>query len=785
MPPTITGVEHFGLANPRGMTVNPESGILYILDSAPPRIVRIVPDSVTRFEAPQQTEIELKSLGMGEVRGIAFDPTTGHLHILSLTEKKLYEITEAGKLVAVRDLATFELLEPQGMVFAPSGDQTDDPSQLSLYVADSGLSPTGVQTLSTADSGQILELSLVPTAAPAAATVQAILVQTIDTSQFTFPTPGEPVPSPDPAGATYVPNVDPEANGTLLVSDSEVNEIPDLFTGENLFELTIDLPATLLDTMTTTSYSNEPTGVAYKPDPDPNNPDPNRPDPRRLFVSDDDKKEIFIINPGTDKDFFTADDSITSFDTEIFGSGDPEGVAFDTWQGELFIADGVNNEVYRVSPGANGIFDGVPPAGDDQVTSFDTAGLGIIDPEGITFDSDNGYLYVIGQPEDTLAHLTTDGTLVRMIDIFVANPVKPAGLAYGPGSQPPKKMNVYLTDRGVDNNSDPTENDGKVYELLIPTEPPPQFFFTPMADARVEINNPGTNYGTSDELFIDGSPEKISFLRFEVSGLTESVVSAFIQLECFNGSGPGGGGKIHLSDGNWGEDTITWENKPAIDSTEQYFVNRKIRVGEYVEFDVSNVVTETEDRTYNFAMLSNDDNGAGYYAREGISPPTLVITLADTTAPSPPSILTAIAESNQVKLDWDDNSEWDLAGYNVYRGTVMGVTPATGTWLNETTGLVTVSKYTDTTAPDGTTYYYVVTAVDFSGNESANSNEVNATPASGTPDMDSDGDSDGRDLFLLEKAYAAGSLTADMTDDGNLNSEDIAFFAGSFGQIGL
>ncbi len=66
-------------------------------------------------------------------------------------------------------------------------------------------------------------------------------------------------PSPDSAGIVYL-----DLSNTLLVSDSEVNEIPEpLFTGDNLFET--DLSGNLLDTLTTIGFSGEPTGVAYNP----------------------------------------------------------------------------------------------------------------------------------------------------------------------------------------------------------------------------------------------------------------------------------------------------------------------------------------------------------------------------------------------------------------------------------------------------------------------------------------------------------------------------------------
>jgi len=98
----------------------------------------------------------------------------------------------------------------------------------------------------------------------------------------------------------------------------------------------------------------------------------------------------------------------------------------------------------------------------------------------------------------------------------------------------------------------------------------------------------------------------------------------------------------------------------------------------------------------------------------------------DTTPPSAPTGLTASAGDSIVSLDWSDNTETDLAGYNVYSSTSSGVgysLIATG---------VTTSEYMDYGLTNGTTYYYVVGAFDTSLNKSANSNEASATPADAT-----------------------------------------------------
>ncbi|HUG64327.1 MAG TPA: S8 family serine peptidase [Gaiellaceae bacterium] len=97
----------------------------------------------------------------------------------------------------------------------------------------------------------------------------------------------------------------------------------------------------------------------------------------------------------------------------------------------------------------------------------------------------------------------------------------------------------------------------------------------------------------------------------------------------------------------------------------------------------------------------------------------------DTTPPAAPSSLTATAGSGSVSLDWADNTD-DFVGYNVYRSTESGL----GYEKLNTSSLVGSSHYNDTTVTNGTKYYYVVSAVDASNNESGNSNEASATPTS-------------------------------------------------------
>jgi hypothetical protein len=87
--------------------------------------------------------------------------------------------------------------------------------------------------------------------------------------------------------------------------------------------------------------------------------------------------------------------------------------------------------------------------------------------------------------------------------------------------------------------------------------------------------------------------------------------------------------------------------------------------------------------------------------------------------PSAPAGLTATAGSGQVSLSWA--SSFAATSYNVYRSTTNG-----GPYTAIATNL-TITSYADTWLNNGTTYYYVVTAVNSFG-ESSYSNQVGATP---------------------------------------------------------
>jgi hypothetical protein len=168
----------------------------------------------------------------------------------------------------------------------------------------------------------------------------------------------------------------------------------------------------------------------------------------------------------------------------------------------------VGKEVFRVDPGANGTFQG---GGDDVITQFDVAAMGQSDPEGIDYDPATGHLWVISNDDATpILEVTPGGVAVRSIDLTFSV-VAPGGLAIAPASSG-SGNHVYVADRGVDNNNDPTENDGRIYEIEVTGDPEPQ-------SGTLELpNQPIRLIDTRHGIGLSGQFSANQYRTFDVAG---------------------------------------------------------------------------------------------------------------------------------------------------------------------------------------------------------------------------------------------------------------------------
>jgi hypothetical protein len=100
---------------------------------------------------------------------------------------------------------------------------------------------------------------------------------------------------------------------------------------------------------------------------------------------------------------------------------------------------------------------------------------------------------------------------------------------------------------------------------------------------------------------------------------------------------------------------------------------------------------------------------------------SLSVVSTASNSPTSSSLSAAGVNSHSVALSWTASTSSGVTGYDVYRGAVSGG-PYTLLNSSPTSG----TTYTDTTVEAGETYYYVATAVNSTGVQSTDSNQVTA-----------------------------------------------------------
>ena len=288
--------------------------------------------------------------------------------------------------------------------------------------------------------------------------------------------------------------------------------------------------------------------------------------------------------------------------------------------------------------------------------------------------------------------------------------------------------------------------------------------------ALVYAQNPGWSYGqVIQHIYDTGRPSSA------MSGITTTgkVLNAFNAVD--GGSPPdttppanptglaasAGDGTVSLDWNNNGEaDLAGYRVYRSTSSGGGYSdISGLIGGSAYNDNSVSNgttyyYVVTAEDNSGNESGNSNEDSGT----------PTAA---PDTTPPNAPTGLSANGSDGLVSLDWNNNGEADLAGYRVYRST------SSGGGYSDISGLIGGSAYNDNSVSNGTTYYYVVTAEDNSGNESGSSSEASATP-SGSPG--------GQVETIFFGGFESGNFSAEgWTTSGNVQVSTKADQGGTYG----
>ncbi|MFQ5420311.1 MAG: DNRLRE domain-containing protein, partial [Anaerolineae bacterium] len=161
------------------------------------------------------------------------------------------------------------------------------------------------------------------------------------------------------------------------------------------------------------------------------------------------------------------------------------------------------------------------------------------------------------------------------------------------------------------------------------------FTFNPTADAIVRSNRSNNNYGSRTRLGVDNTPDFLSYLRFDVSGLDGPISSATLRLYVESGSTPFD--VLEVADDSWGETTITYNNAPAPSAT----VNGSgsVSTSTWISVDVTGYITA--EGLHSLAVDESSSGRTMFSSREGSNAPELIIETGSgggpTATPEPPT----------------------------------------------------------------------------------------------------------------------------------------------------
>lgn len=257
------------------------------------------------------------------------------------------------------------------------------------------------------------------------------LVAIRDTTQYKAGDPSSIKGSGDPSGIAYVPELD-----LLFIVDSEHDESP-YFSPMNLF--TAHLDGSFAGPVSLRAFTREPTGIAYNPL------------NGRLYITDDDARKIFIVDPhdpGT---------LISSIDLAPYKLNDAEDPAIDPVTGHIYLLDGVSRRLVELSETGSLISSTVLPTA-------------IKDAEALAYDAERDVFYIAsGATKGTIFQTDHDGHILATIDLLndYRNPIsgsspKIKGLELAPSSDPNDgdRLSLYAVDYGKDQSLD-----GRIFEI--------------------------------------------------------------------------------------------------------------------------------------------------------------------------------------------------------------------------------------------------------------------------------------------------------------------------------
>jgi Calcineurin-like phosphoesterase len=190
---------------------------------------------------------------------------------------------------------------------------------------------------------------------------------------------------------------------------------------------------------------------------------------------------------------------------------------------------------------------------------------------------------------------------------------------------------------------------------------------SPVADSYVRADQPTTNFGTATSLRVDGEPLSVSYLKFDVQGLTTAPTRATLKVVSPISSTTPINAKS-VADTTWTETGLTHNNAPAVGAA--LASDTPSTTNDVLSFDVTSGVQG--NGLVSFALDTTSSTSKSPPSRENPTVeyrPQLVVETGTTTTPTPTSTSTSPAGSTVIAMGGDVACGTTEANYNGGNGT--------------------------------------------------------------------------------------------------------------------
>ena len=147
--------------------------------------------------------------------------------------------------------------------------------------------------------------------------------------------------------------------------------------------------------------------------------------------------------------------------------------------------------------------------------------------------------------------------------------------------------------------------------------------FNPVADDYVDGSPPASNFGGLVQLRVDASPDVLSYLRFNVTGLTGTVTNATLRVYTTSSANTVGYDVFGVADNLWTETGLNYNNKPALAATKTGSSTKPV-TNAYTTVDVTPLVSG--NGPVNLALRTTSSTALALSSKEAANKPELVVT---------------------------------------------------------------------------------------------------------------------------------------------------------------